>query len=361
MIALPEWAGTTLLLQFGLVEKTMLAGAGVCLLLLFLIIRSTFTAPVSRSTLSRLQNYIDREENLSPLERLIEHEEQQQLAAGRKRRKGDLLPTVSKWIADSPIRFLNSLSADLNRIGSNWRASEICYAAVVGAVLTFFVVGVLMKRPGTGFMLGIGAGMVPFMLVKRASRRWTARFETQLADTLLLMANATSAGYGFQQAMEMVAREGQPPMSDEFTKMSQEVQLGVPISEALNHMSERVQNSDFTLAVTAIQISMEVGGALSEILRSISETIRERVRIRGEISILTAQGKITGLMLSCLPVGMFFLLNMVGGTDEATGEKYASPLFNGKVYPFGPKMVAYGVFSQIVGYMIINRIVNIEV
>ncbi|MCC7490864.1 MAG: type II secretion system F family protein [Fimbriimonadaceae bacterium] len=344
-------------------NKMLLGGAVLCGVALVWTIRGTFSAPVSRSTLSRLQNYIDREENLSPLERLVERAgaASEPAAKRRKREKGaDLLPTVSRWIGRSRSEFLNKLSSDLTRIGANWRASEVLYASAFLAMFMFMVVGVLMQRYLFGIIFAVGAMTVPFTVVKFKAKRWMGRFETQLADTLLLMSNATQAGYGFQQAMEMVAREGQPPMADEFLKMSQEVQLGVPIADALQHMAERVQNADFSLATTAIVISMEVGGALSEILRSISETIRERVRIRGEIGILTAQGKMTGLMLSALPVGMFFLLNLVG-SDPQSKEKYSAPLLDGKNYPIGPKILAAGFVSQMIGYFFINRIVNIEI
>lgn len=349
------------LLQLSTSQKGMLVGGVLCILLLILTIRSTFSAPVSRSSLARLQNYIDREENLSPLERLIERGEQSSAAARKKREKSaDLLPTLTKLMGNSRVQFLNKLSAELTRIGSNWRASELCYIAVLAALFFFAIVGVLMQKLALGLGLALVAFNLPFMMVKRKAKKWITRFENQLADTLLLMANATAAGYGFQQAMEMVAREGQPPMADEFAKMSQEVQLGVPIADALMHMAERVQNQDFTLTVTAITISMEVGGALSEILRTISETIRERVRIRGEINILTAQGKMTAWMLCGLPVAMFFLLNVVG-SDPQSGEKYGAPLFDGKNYPLGPKFVMYGVCSQMFGYWVINRIISIEI
>ncbi|MBI2301408.1 MAG: type II secretion system F family protein [Armatimonadetes bacterium] len=345
------------------VSKMMLAGAVVCAVLLFWILKSTFSAPVSRSTLRRLQTYVDREENLSPLERLVERAEADTAASrrGRGQRSGDLLPTVTKWLGNSRIRFLNSLSADLARIGSNWRASEILYMGIFLGLLVFLLVGVLLKRAVLGLGLGAVMFLVPVTWVRMQAKRWTARFETQLADTLLLMSNAMSAGYGFQQAMAMVAREGQPPMSDEFTKMNQEVALGVTANDALSHMSERVENADFTLAVTAIQISNEVGGELAPILRTISETIRERVRIRGEIRILTTQGRVTGLGLTALPIFMFFLLNAATSPDPATHERYASPLFNGKVYPYGPKLVVTGVIMQIIGYFFISRIINIEV
>lgn len=343
-------------------QQMFLGGAVVCVFLLIFSLRSTFAAPVDRRSLARLQNYIDREENLSPLEKFIEREEAETQSRNRRRDKqADLLPTLTRWLGNSRIEMLNRLSANLNRIGSNWRASEIVYAAVLLAMLGFLLVGVVFQKWIWGLFIALAAFKLPFAVVGFKAKRWMSRFETQLADTLLLMSNATAAGYGFQQAMEMVAREGQPPMGDEFAKVSQEVQLGVPISEGLQHMAQRVDNADFTLSVTAIQISMEVGGALSEILRSISETIRERVRIRGEIGVLTAQGKMTGMILSGLPIGMFVLLMFVG-SDPQSGERYTDPLINkDDAYPAGPKLLIVGLILQLMGYYVIGKIVNIEI
>lgn len=325
-------------------------------------LRSSLSAPVSRKQLlSRLEPYMDRDENLSPIERILERAELD--AAKRKgRRRNDLFPMVSKWIASSRIGLLNNLSADLSRIGSNWRPSEVIYAGAAMAALVFLLVALIMKM----FWLGLGLAVlvmgVPFAIVRVYAKRWTIRFENQLADTLLLMANATQAGYGFQQAMEMVAREGLPPMSSEFQRMSQEVRLGVPIAEALNHMAERVQNRDLMLTVTAIIIAMEVGGALSEILRSISETIRDRVRIRGEINILSTQGRFTGVILALMPIGMGIMISIFTRTkDQKPDEVYLYPLFNGQRYKWGPRLIMTGIVMNIVGFLVIQRIVNIEI
>lgn len=342
-------------------DWTMLIGAGFCAMMLVLTLKTSFEAPVSRQALLRLDQFAQREENLSPLERIVARptETQQQQQRRRRARSADLLPTVSKLIQKQRGGMLGNLSADLSRIGSNWRASEILYVGALAAAFMFLIVCVLMQRWVFGLVLTGVAFMMPMWVVRFVAKRWMRTFESQLADTLLLMSNATQAGYGFQQAMEMVAREGMPPMATEFLKMNQEVQLGVPIGEAMNHMCERVRNSDLDLAVVAIQISMEVGGAISEILRTISETIRERVRIRGEIQTLTAQGKLTGALLSALPIGMFFLLNVV--TSATGGEPYSQPLTQWDKYTWAPYMVWYAVFSQIFGYMLIMRILNIEV
>jgi tight adherence protein B len=354
------------LIQFGTPEKLEL-GMGVGLLVILAwSLRSTFAVPITRrQALARLQPYLERDENLSPLERLVERAEADQKARGPRsssKRRGDLLPTVSKWIAGSRIRMLNTMSADLTRIGSNWRPSEILYFGAALSLFSFLIIGIGFKAFAMGIFCAVLAFFIPFWMVRFGAKRWVVKFEKQLADTLLLMANATAAGYGFQQAMEMVAREGLPPMSEEFAKMNQEVRLGVPIAEALTHMSERVQNRDLTLTCVALIIAMEVGGAISDILRSISETMRERVRIRGEISVLSTQGKMTGAILAFMPIALFFLLSwMTKGMAGPNEPGYMDPLFNGAKYPLGPKLVAVGVVMEVLGFWIIQRIVSIEV
>ncbi len=340
-------------------EWMMLIGAAFCAFMLVLTLKTTFEAPISRQALVRLETFGKRDENVSPLERIVHRPEDEQRQRRRRSRSADMLPTVTRFIQKSRGGVLAQLNADLARINSNWRASEIVYVGALAGALVFLVVCVVMRKWPVGLLLTGLAFMSPIWLVRFVAKRWMRSFESQLADTLLLMSNATQAGYGFQQAMEMVAREGMPPMATEFLKMNQEVQLGVPIAEAMNHMCDRVQNTDLNLAVVAIQISMEVGGAISEILRTISETIRERVRIRGEIQTLTAQGKLTGAILSLLPIGMFFLLNVATGIGG--NEPYSVPLTQWDVYPWAPYLVYYAVFSQFIGYMIIMRIINIEV
>ncbi len=187
LLAMPAWV--TLLqisFNFGPTERIMLGSAVGCLFLLIYVLRSTFSAPVNAPTLSRLHNYVDREENLSPLQRVLERAEAEEAArsAGKKRRdrSADLLPTVSHWINNSRIQFMNNLSADLTRIGSNWRASEVLYIGLFGGMMLFFLFGIVLRN----LAFGIGAALVvmylPFLLVKLAARKWMSRFENQLAS-----------------------------------------------------------------------------------------------------------------------------------------------------------------------------------
>jgi tight adherence protein B len=148
------------------------------------------------------------------------------------------------------------------------------------------------------FIFGLGLGAVlPRIVVNLLKGQRLKKFNDQLGDTINLLVNGIRSGYSMPQAMETVARDMPPPVSEEFRRVTLEIGLGVPLEDALNHMVRRVESADLELMITAVNVSYEVGGNLAEILDIISHTIRERVRIMGEIKTLTAQGQITGVVL----------------------------------------------------------------
>ena len=187
------------------------------------------------------------------------------------------------------------------------------------------------------------------------SSRQTARlkaFNNQLGDALNLMVNGLRSGYSVLQAMEAISRELPKPISAEFARVVQEVQLGVSVEVALANMLRRINSDDLDLVVTAINVQREVGGNLAEIIDVISFTIRERVRIKGEINTLTAQGKYSGYVISLLPIGLSLVLFCIN-------KPYISRLFTSGFC--GWAMVVCGLLMIGSGFMAIQRIVNIEV
>src|SRR5665811_881539 len=136
-------------------------------------------------------------------------------------------------------------------------------------------------------------------------------FNKQLPDTITLLANALRAGSSFLQAIELVVRESRPPISTEFQRVIREVNLGLPFEQALENMVRRVESEDLDLMATAISIQYQVGGNLAEILDSIAYTIRERVRIKGEIRTLTAQQRMSGYVVALLPIALVGFLTVI--------------------------------------------------
>ena len=184
----------------------------------------------------------------------------------------------------------------------------------------------------------------------RRGRRLKA-FNEQLGDTINLMVNSIRAGYSILQAMRAVSEEMAPPISEEFGRVVQEVQLGIPLEEALAHMLRRVPSEDLDMMITAINIQREVGGNLAEVLESISFTIRERIRIKGEIKALTAQSRISGYMVALVPVvlaGVIYLIN---------------PDFMGLLFEHtcGHIMLGVAVVGIGAGFFVINKVVDIDV
>ena len=200
--------------------------------------------------------------------------------------------------------------------------------------------------------------LAPALLAQPPQERPPGSFNKQLPDTITLIANALRAGSSFLQAIELVVRESRPPISTEFGRVIREVNLGLPFDQALENMVRRVRSDDLELMATAISIQHQVGGNLAEILDSIAFTIRERVRIKGEIRTLTAQQRLSGYVVGFLPIGLAGFL-FIAAPD------FMDPMFRGRRrllgLPGGVIILIFGGFMMFIGFMFIRKIVDIEV
>ncbi len=187
----------------------------------------------------------------------------------------------------------------------------IIIAAVVTGFVAFFLGGGGLPAILFGLLGAMLGGFLPGMYVKRQQTQRLQKFDNQLGDMLNLMVNGLRAGFSTMQAMEAVSKELPPPICDEFHRVVQEMQLGVPMERALDNLLRRIPSEDLDLVITAINVQREVGGNLAEILDTISFTIRERVRIKGEIRVLTTQASYSGKMLSFLPLGVMGILYLM--------------------------------------------------
>jgi len=257
-----------------------------------------------------------------------------------------------------------NLARDLARADLALKVSEFLFVwagTTVGLPLLMLVLGRAMPGLGSPLALIIGAVVGFFLPRLWLNRRRASRlgaFNSRLADTITLIANALRAGSSFLQAIEMVVRETQPPVSTEFGRVIREVNLGLTFDDALQNMVRRVRSDDLELMTTAITIQHQVGGNLAEIMDSISFTIRERVRIKGEIRTLTAQQRMSGLVVGLLPIGLAGILFVIApGFMEPMFLK--PPEFLG--LPMGVAILFAGGFFMFLGFMAIRRIVDIEV
>ena len=257
-----------------------------------------------------------------------------------------------------------NLARDIARADLRLKPSEflaIWAGSIVGVPLLFIVLSLRLPALRNPLALLIGAFigfMLPrFWLGRRKSGRLGA-FNKQLPDTITLLANGLRAGSSFLQAVELVVRESRPPVSTEFSRVIREVNLGLPFEQAMENMVRRVRSDDLELMATAINIQHTVGGNLAEILDSIAFTIRERIRIKGEIRTLTAQQRLSGYVVGFLPIAL-------AGFLFVAAPNFMAPMFDKPPealgLPLGVVILAMGGFMMFIGFMLIRKIVDIEV
>jgi tight adherence protein B len=260
--------------------------------------------------------------------------------------------------------FATNLARELSRADLKLKPSEflaIRFGLLLGLPVILFGIGKVMPQFDNPlvWLIGVPVGywLPGFYLGRRKGKRLKA-FNSRLADTITLIANALRAGSSFLQAVEMVVREAQPPVSTEFGRVIREVNLGLPFEQALSNMVRRVKSDDLELMTTAISVQHQVGGNLAEILDSIAFTIRERVRIKGEIKTLTAQTRMSGYVVGLLPLGLTGVLFVIAPNFMAPMFKKPPELFG---LPAGIIIMIIGGSMMFIGFMAIRKIVNIEV
>jgi tight adherence protein B len=236
-----------------------------------------------------------------------------------------------------------------------WIASPFIFAA--GAFLLSFIIAGFRNPIAIAAAFLIGAFFPRYYLRYRQGKRLKA-FGSQLPDTITLLANSLRAGSSFLQGIELVTRESQPPINVEFERVVREMSLGLALQPALNNLVRRVDSEDLELMVTAINIQSQVGGNLATVLDSIAFTIRERVRIIGEINTLTAMQRYSGYVITLLPVGLGGILFLISPSYIGRMLQPTPAIFG---LPMGIVLFIVGFISMGLGYMLIRRIVDIKV
>lgn len=253
----------------------------------------------------------------------------------------------------------DGIAKNLARADMKFKPGEFIFfiiilAGVLGTA-AFIFVGTEMYYKTGSFLLGAGAGIiVPIIYLRSQQGRRLAKFNDQLSDMLNLVVNGLRAGYSTMQAMEAVSRELPSPISDEFRRVVQEMQLGLPMDKALDNLIRRIPSEDLDFVITAINVQREVGGPLAEILDTIAFTIRERIRIKGEIRVLVAQVVMSGRILSAVPFAIFILLWFVNS-------EYMGEFFKPDNLVCGLSAIGTGVVMIAIGYFIMMKIADIQV
>jgi tight adherence protein B len=326
------------------VEYALPAGVFIGILLTFFGLSSVLGGG-SESVEARMARYAGPNAGQAAVEAA---EKKRKVKKKRERREIDPFATLSADVEDK--RFATKVARDLARANLKLRVAEYYYIRI-GMSLGLGVLLFVFRDPLSG-VIGFALGyMLPrFWVGRRIGGRLKA-FNKQLPDTIVLLSNSLRAGSSFLQSIELVSREGGPPMSEEMGRVVREVNLGLGMEEALNNLVRRIKSDDLDLMVTAIGIQQQVGGNLAEILDTIAFTIRERVRIKGEINTLTAQGRVSGYLVAFLPIGLGAALN-------AINPAFMEPLFTQTI---GRILIGVGAVMMTIGFLAIRKITDIKV
>jgi tight adherence protein B len=315
---------------------SLLIGGGV-LALVLLVVGLVASASSDKTSMDdRLNKYLEEEKHTDA-----------------KDSKGALTDWVNKRVEKSS--FGDRMSRELARADLKFKPGEYMALYVIaiigGALIAFLLGGRLLISAFIG--AGIGA-LLPRMYVKNQQSRRLTRFNDQLADMLNLMVNGLRAGYSTLQAMEAVSKELPAPICDEFRRVVQEMQLGIPMEKALANLLRRIPSQDLDFLVTAINVQREVGGNLAEIMDVISYTIRERVRIKGDIRALTSQATYSGRALAVMPIGLLCILWFLN-------RSYVMEFFNKDTILCGGGALGGAAMLITIGYFVMVKIGNVEV
>jgi tight adherence protein B len=313
----------------------LVAGGGLALILLIIGVVTSVSTEKSQVE-ERLGRYTE--------------EEQKEI---RKQAYNPFSDWVNKRVEKSSVG--DRIAKNLARADIKMKPGEYIFVVIIAGAL-IGLIGWFIG--GQSILLGIVGGVfglfVPGIYVKRQQGQRLIKFSNQLGDMLNLMVNGLRAGYSTVQALEAVSRELPAPICDEFRRVVQEMQLGISMDQALDNLLRRIPSDDLDLVITAINVQREVGGNLAEILDTISYTIRERVRIKGEIRVLTSQVKYSGRFLSMMPIFVILILYVLN-------RAYIEEFFTPENVPCGYISLGVAGLMIIGGYFAMNKLGEVEV
>jgi tight adherence protein B len=290
-----------------------------------------------------------------PVEKLKYYDEDyrvQEIVKSEKKNRVSVLKALSNLVPDTKLngKRARKLEVELMKADIPITIDELLVIKITSSTVLALLALAIFKNIIAAILVFIIVWNMPRVLIASRKKERIKLFDSQLSEGILVISNSLKAGHSFLQAVAVTAEETKDPFSKEFKKLLKEMTLGIDEEEALKNMLSRMESEDLRLIINAILIQKDVGGNLSEILDTIAETIRERQKIKNELKTLTAQGKLSGIIVVLIPIFLgliFFVLN----------KEHMIVLFT---TPLGLTMVVMAFISQIFGFLIIRKIVNIE-
>lgn len=292
---------------------------------------------------------------VNPIDKLKYYDENFELKEkyeDSKKNKVSPLKVISGLIPNSKLNKSKSKKVEIELMKADMpiTVEELLVIKILSSAAFAFLAYAIFKNFIAIIIIFILIWNIPKFIIANRKKERIKLFDSQLNEGVMIISNSLKAGYSFLQAIAVVTEETQNPFSKEFKKLLKEMSLGISEEDALKNLLMRMESEDLKLIMNAILIQKDTGGNLSEILDNIGETIRERQKIKNELKTLTAQGKLSGVIVTLIPV-------FLGGVIYLFNKEYMLLLFTTSI---GLGMVTISVISQIIGILLIKKIINID-
>ena len=258
---------------------------------------------------------------------------------------------LSKGLQSYEEKYVTGATRTLDAMYLTMTPQQVLYLSLLSSLVVFILLAVTSMNLVIGIVFGAVAFVMPPVVIRILKWRRDKKFGVQLVDSLMALGNALRAGHTLPAGFELLAREMDNPMGQEMRLVVQEMRLGLPMEQALRNLYDRMPSEDLDILISSIAISREVGGNLAEIFDNIADTIRERHRIEGKISSLTAQGKLQGIIIAVLPI-------MIGVVLNAWNPELMRPMYTTWL---GLAMLGLIFVLEVIGGLFIYRIVSINI
>lgn len=309
-----------------------------------LVVWSLVSRAVSKQDISKIKSRLTAgsskvlTEKKAQAQTLLQQERQAGKVIAHLLRKYNLLPRLEQLIEQA---------------GMRWHPVRVAHGCLALFIISFFVAWNLIPGNFRGFawLVGLFCGSLPILVILRARRSRLHKFEEQFPESLEFVARSMRAGHAFAVSLEMIHREFQEPLAGEYRRTFEEHNLGIPLDVALQKFAKRVPSLDVHFFVSAVLLQKRTGGNLAEILDKLAYIIRERFKLRGRIRAISAHGRMTGTALTMIPVGVAVMMFFVN-------PDYVKFFFMDEV---GNMMLGAAVLLQFIGYLVIRKIVSIEI